>query len=143
MALAAALAGDPGAPPPPPPLPPPPLASPGPIRRPLTAAERFPPPQGRLIDAELIGPADLAETMNRFYPERAWRLEKGGAVTLICRVEASGGLVHCGVASETPSDMGFAEAALKMAPLFRLAGSPEGLPPDAVVAIPIKFDPGE
>jgi protein TonB len=57
------------------------------------------------------------------------------------RPDAVGSLDHCIVVEETPAGLGFGEAALKLAPEFRMRratidGVPEQKP---VVRIPIRF----
>lgn len=61
-----------------------------------------------------------AREFERFYPARAREREKEGWVTLDCRVRADGAIA-CVVATETPLGWGFGDAALKIAPSFRLA----------------------
>ena len=65
----------------------------------------------------------------------------GGRVRLSCKIAGDGGLTRCEVASESPEKAGFGEAALKLAPLFRMKavtrdGEPVG---GASVSIPIQF----
>lgn len=61
-----------------------------------------------------------AREFERFYPARAREREKEGRVTLDCIVAADGA-IGCRVARETPEGWGFGQAALKIAPSFRLA----------------------
>jgi periplasmic protein TonB len=61
-----------------------------------------------------------AREFERFYPARARERAKEGRVTLDCLVRANGA-IGCTVADETPAGWGFGEAALKIAPSFRLA----------------------
>lgn len=60
-------------------------------------------------------PRDLA----RYYPRRAMRMNMEALVTLNCRVSVEG-LLNCVVASETPPDWGFGEAALRIAGEHRM-----------------------
>lgn len=81
------------------------------------------------------------EDLARYYPERAQRLEAEGRVVMQCRVQASGDLTACEVVSETPPGMGFGEATLKLAPLFRMKpATRDGVPVDgALIRMPIVY----
>lgn len=82
-----------------------------------------------------------AEDMERFYPERAKRLDQSGRATLQCRITAKGSVADCSVLAEDPMGYGFGEAALKLSKLFRMkpklqdGQAVEG----AAVKIPIAF----
>lgn len=82
-----------------------------------------------------------AADIGRVYPERALALEVEGFARILCTVTAEGLLTDCSVASESDPTMGFGEAALKLAPIFRMRpttadGQPVG---GAKVTIPIQF----
>lgn len=62
-------------------------------------------------------------------------------VTLVCEVQAGGGLSACVVDREEPAGEGFGEAVLKLAPRFKAAlMSVEGMPTvGAKVRLPVRF----
>lgn len=81
------------------------------------------------------------EDLQRYYPPIPQLLYLGGLAQLNCEVTGSGGLDNCQVLSETPPGLGFGDAALNMAPLFKMKpetidGAPVG---GARVVIPIRF----
>ena len=71
----------------------------------------------------------------RYYPKAAQKAGLSGRSVLDCSVDAQGWLRDCKVASEQPADLGFGQAALRMAPLFRM-NAPAS---DARAQIPITF----
>jgi protein TonB len=73
------------------------------------------------------------------YPRVGARLGHYGRVTLNCAVQPDGSLTRCEIVSEDPADEGFADAALKLSKLYKMA-SPDGSPlPRTTVDVPIRF----
>jgi protein TonB len=80
-------------------------------------------------------PADIVSV----YPRTAARLGHYGRVKLSCTIQPDGSLARCDIVSEDPADEGFADAALKLAKLYKLA-SPDGSPlPRTTIEVPIRF----
>jgi len=79
---------------------------------------------------------DMAEA----YPPLASAIGVTGHVMLHCRIATTGRTEDCQVVSEAPKGFGFGDAALKVAPLFRMAPSTTGGSAVASdVRIPIRF----
>ena len=81
-----------------------------------------------------------AAHLDAAYPPAAKAAGIGGRALLACDVNAEGWLVNCH-ARETPEGSGFAEAALKLVPQFRMAPRNEGgaAVGGAKVRVPITF----
>lgn len=78
-----------------------------------------------------------SQEMARYYPDRAQRMGVAGEAVVTCVVAADGSLDACVLESESPSDMGFGEAALKLATLFRLQLAPGDV--GSKISLPIAF----
>ena len=68
-------------------------------------------------------------------------MEVSGSATINCVVNARGTLDNCSIASETPADMGFGDAAMKLSKLFKMRPqTKDGQPVDGgTVRIPLRF----
>ena len=99
------------------------------------------PPQGRIVTHPDWSSLPKASDLARFYPRKASARGLEGMAVMRCRVERTGGLSGCAVAREGPQGMGFGNAALRMAPLFRMKPMSVDAKPVAggIVIIPIKF----
>lgn len=101
-----------------------------------------------LADPAAIGKPEWASLpaqidVARLYPPAARKARVGGRGVINCRVGAGGALEDCRLVSETPAGQGFGEAALALAPRFKLkTWTSEGLPTQGGrVLVPIRFAP--
>ena len=81
------------------------------------------------------------DDMARVYPDSAQRKNLSGRVILSCTVTSEGSLANCTSSDEEPAGEGFGEAALKMAPLFKMKPlTRDGKPVEGgTVRIPLCF----
>ncbi len=81
-----------------------------------------------------------ADMLTENYPKLAAFLDQGGRAVITCAVTAEGRLKDCTVDSETPSEMGFGAAAIRMSRAFRMRPQTvDGKPVEGVVCIPLRF----
>ena len=104
------------------------------------AAEAAAAPAPRVMNPNWLERPTAAD-LDRVYPPAAKAARLGGRVLMACDVAPDGALTNCVVVSETPADQGFGEAALRLAPRFRMSPlSGEGRPVGGgKVRIPITF----
>jgi TonB family protein len=81
------------------------------------------------------------EDLRTLYPPEALKNRVEGRAIIHCDVNAEGALVACSVVKEDPLDLGFGDAAMRMANLFRMRPQTrDGLPTSGgKVNIPILF----
>jgi len=74
------------------------------------------------------------------YPSRAWNHRASGMAVISCAVTADGRLSDCLAKSEDPSGEGFAAAALRLAPRFRIKPAHEGQSiAGGRIEVPVRF----
>jgi protein TonB len=101
-----------------------------------TEANAAPP---RLIEHPNWVRKPTGEDVARFYPPDAKKRHINGAAAIACTVTDEGLLTACQVLAEKPPGLGFGEAALKMAPIFRMRPTSKDGQPVAGGAVQIPF----
>ena len=131
---------------PPPPLPIPPVEKRVETTAPPVISQAPPVPTNPPARASVVTRPDWArkpsgDDMARYYPDRAQRMEVSGRATISCTVTAKGTLEGCSVVSESPADMGFGDAAIRLSRLFRMKPKTlDGAPVDGgQVTVPLVF----
>jgi len=79
----------------------------------------------------------------RVYPNAAFLRGVGGQAVMACKLTADGSMADCRLLSEQPAGQGFGEAALKLAPHFKMsATTSDGRSVEGMrVRIPMTFSP--
>jgi TonB family protein len=81
-----------------------------------------------------------AEQVQAYYPNAAAAKAASGSASIRCTVTVDTTLKNCSVLSETPAGLGFGDAAVAMASVFRMKPAiKSGQPVDSQVSIPIRF----
>lgn len=108
-----------------------------------TAAPAQPPPPRPAV----MGPyrpdwmeKPSGDDLAAFYPAHAARNNISGKATITCKVMADGRLNACVIKDENPPGEHFGEAALKIAPKFRMIPPDDPNAPPADVTVPLVFD---
>lgn len=79
--------------------------------------------------------------VSRVYPRGAMAKDLSGRASISCQVDTVGTLVDCVVTEEYPRDEGFGQAALQLAPYFKMRPMTRGGQPvgGGTVRIPLRF----
>ena len=105
---------------PPMPIGPLPVEPPSPEPRPQPPGGPYP-PRPSVVSTPTWLAKPSGEDLARLYPELAARHEISGRAVIACKVTRAGTLSDCVIVTEDPPGMGFGDAALGSAPLFRMA----------------------
>lgn len=81
-----------------------------------------PPPLTEVVYSQAPGRREVIA----IYPPHAWNHHLSGWATMNCAVDGDGRLKDCRIKSEDPAGQGFAAAALKLAPKYRVAPAHPG-----------------
>jgi protein TonB len=82
-----------------------------------------------------------AEDVRNNYPALALSSGMGGLVSLQCKTSLKGEMTDCRVMSETPSDQGFGEVALRLSDRMQMRTDVETFRPNAKVRFDVTFNP--
>ena len=105
-----------------------------------SAQAQTPPPKDSALGPAWIAAPTITD-VKAVYPPQARQERVEGTVILSCKVTATGDLQGCSVLKESSPGVGFAQAALALAPKYRMnpkasdGSSMEG----ATVALPVRF----
>ena len=81
------------------------------------------------------------QQLKKYGPDRGQRLGVNGRATIRCAAHTDGTFSNCEVVSEAPSGFGFGDAALRMAPYFKLKPfAADASDQDPRISIPIYFN---
>jgi TonB family protein len=105
------------------------------------AAVASPPPKPSVITAPDWLRKPTGADMARFYPKAAAAARVEGRATIHCKVAVTGDLTDCVASNEDPLGQAFGEAALNLAPLFKMRPqTKDGVPVSGgQINIPIRF----
>ncbi len=124
------------------PLPPlPPTAPTAPAPTPPPAPPAPPAPPMPVVSRPVFEARPTGADVAAVYPHEALNARLSGRVTLFCQLTTAGLLTKCETRGETPAGNGFADAALKLAPKFRVRmPAPDGRPAgNSAIVVPIAF----
>lgn len=101
-------------------------------------------PNWRRTDAPELTGAEVeplnAAILERYYPERALSMEKGGVARVVCVVGIDDSVSDCALSEESPAGFGFGAAAMKISQTFKArAARLNGVPVQTKAAVPINF----
>jgi len=108
--------------------------------KPFDIAPNLLTPRHLITNPDILTPPS-PDILAKAYPVQAVSGRIEGVVRLKCVVAHTGDLTNCGVDQESPPGYGFGDAALKIAPAYRMRPrTVDGAPVDAAsVIVPIRF----